>query len=212
MTMMIYFIYTTISQHPIHPAKGKNMPIQKILVYLGATMPADSSYTNAVKLLGEKIAKSGKTLVFGGSKEGTMTVLADAVLHNGGQVIGVFTKALPMEFLYPGLTQTIITDDLVERKIEMYRQADAIIAMPGSFGTWDELFDALERIKIAKIQNQPVKPIAILNLHGYYEGINNLLQRSIQEGYTTSPYANLLYSANTTEDLFGWLDSLDTIE
>lgn len=185
------------------------MTLQKILVYLGATTPRDQSYTNAVKELGERLARSGKTLVFGGSKEGTMTTLADAVLHNGGEAIGIFTKALPMDFLYPGLTQTIMTDDLVQRKMEMFRQADAIIALPGSFGTWDELFDALERIKVDKMHHRPAKPVALLNLNGYYDGVANLLARSIQEGYTTERYANLLYSASSVEDLFTWLASND---
>ena len=185
------------------------MTLQKILVYLGATTPSDPSYTQAVQELGERLARSGKTLVFGGSKEGTMTTLADAVLHNAGKAIGVFTKALPMDFLYPGLTQTIMTEDLVERKTEMFRQADAIIAMPGSFGTWDELFDALERVKVDKMHDRPVKPVAMLNLNGYYDGVASLLARSIQEGYTTKRYANLLYSASSVDDLFTWLASND---
>ena len=66
--------------------------MKSVAVYLGATMPADASYTHAVQELGEGLAKHGYTLVFGGSKEGTMTILADAVLNNGGKAIGVFTK------------------------------------------------------------------------------------------------------------------------
>ena len=178
-----------------------------ILVYLGATMPADKSYTDAVRELGEGIAKRGMNLVFGGSAEGTMTVLADAVLHNGGTATGVFTKALPIDFLYQGLTETIITEDLVERKTKMFTLADAIIAMPGSFGTWDELFDALERVKIDIIQKRPAKSIAVLNLNGYYNGVFDLIKRSIAEGFTTKRYAKLLYSANSVVELFDWLEA-----
>lgn len=183
------------------------MNIQNVLVYLGATMPADESYTQAVRTLGEGLARRGLTLVFGGSKEGTMAVLADAVLQHGGQAVGVFTKALPMDFLYSGLSQTIMTDNLVERKTEMFRLADAIIAMPGSYGTWDELFDALERAKVGKMHGRPVKPIAVLNLNGYYDGIVQLLRRSRQEGFTTQPYANLLYPADSVDELLEWLAS-----
>ncbi len=181
--------------------------MQNILVYLGATMPADSSYTQAVQELGEGLVKYGFTLVFGGSKEGTMTVLANAVLNNGGKAIGVFTKALPMNLLYPGLTQTIMTEDFLERKKEMFNLADAIIAMPGSFGTWDELFDSLERIKVEIIHRRPAKPVAVLNLNGYYDGVVTLLQRSIQEGYTTQRYASMLHSASTVGELFKWLQA-----
>ena len=179
--------------------------IKNVLVYLGATMPADKSFTQAVQELGKGLAKHGYTLVFGGSKEGTMTILADAVLNNGGKAIGVFTKALPMNLLYPGLTQTIMTEDFLERKKEMFRLADAIIAMPGSFGTWDELFDSLERIKVERIHRRPAKPVAVLNLNGYYDGVVTLLQRSIQEGYTKPRYAKILHSASTVAELFEWL-------
>ena len=180
---------------------------KKILVYLGATKPADSSYTDAVAEFGEGLTRRGMTLVFGGSAEGTMTILADAVLQHGGEAIGVFTRALPPEFLYQGLTRTIILGDLVERKTEMFRQADAIVALPGSFGTWDELFDALERVKIDKIHRRQVKPVAVLNLNGFYDGVAELLRRSIQEGYTSSDYAELLFMARTVPELFAWLDA-----
>jgi len=180
---------------------------KKILVYLGATMPADSSYTDAVAELGAGLAQRGMSLVFGGSAEGTMTILADVVLQHGGEAIGVFTRALPPEFLYQGLTQTIMTDDLVERKMEMFRQADAIIALPGSFGTWDELFDALERVKIDKIHRRQVKPVAVLNLNGFYDGVAELLRRSIQDGYTSSDYVELLFMARNVPELFDWLEA-----
>lgn len=177
----------------------------KVLVYLGATMPADRSYVEAVKAFGEELARRKISLLFGGSKEGTMTVLADAVLNNGGYAIGVFTKALPEKFLYHGLSETIITEDLSERKNTMFEQADAIVAFPGSFGTWDELFDALERIKIDVMMGRPAKPVALLNLNGFYNGIVDLLQRSVKEGYTTQKYAELLHVENSVEGLSHWL-------
>ncbi len=178
----------------------------QVLVYLGATMPADHAYKDAVQALGEGLASRGMTLVFGGSREGTMTVLADAALHRGGQVLGVFTRALPAEFLYPGLTRTIVTDTLAQRKAEMYAQADAVVALTGSFGTWDELFGALELAKVDLIQSRPAKPIAMLNLNGFYDGIAQLLGRSIQDGYTTRQYAGLLHVTTSVTELLAWLE------
>ncbi len=178
------------------------MPIiNSIAVYLGATMPRNPSYTNAVKELGEELARRGITLVFGGSREGTMTVLADSVLQNGGKVVGVFTRSLPMSFLYQGLTETIVTDDLSERKATMLARADAIIGLPGSFGTWDELFDALERSKIEMINGRPPKPIGILNLNGFYDGLAALVDKSIAEGYTSEQYDGLLKFADNVPAL-----------
>ena len=179
--------------------------IRKIAVYLGATMPADHSYVDAVAELGRKMAERGLALVFGGSREGTMTVLADAVLGHGGRAIGVFTKSLPPEFLYEGLTETVITENLAERKRLMLERADAVVALPGSFGTWDELFDALEASKIEMINGRAPKPIAILNVNGFYNGIVELMERSVLDGFTTPQCARLLCLANTVDELLGKL-------
>ncbi len=175
--------------------------IKSIAVYLGATMPKNPAYTDAVRELGTELARRDITLVFGGSREGTMTVLADAVLANGGKAIGVFTRNLPMRLLYPGLTETIIADDLAERKAGMFARADAVIGMPGSFGTWDELFDVLERSKIKIINGRKPKPLGILNLNGYYDGLAALLQHSMDEGFTSAKYKNLLKFADNVHDL-----------
>ena len=175
--------------------------IVSIAVYLGATMPKNHAYTDAVRELGTELARRGITLVFGGSREGTMTVLADSVLGNGGKAIGVFTRTLPMSLLYQGLTETIITDDLAERKAGMFARADAVIGMPGSFGTWDELFDVLERTKIEMISGRRPKPIAILNLNGFYDGLAELLQRSMDDGFTSPKYMNLLRFADNVPEL-----------
>lgn len=175
--------------------------INSIAVYLGATMPKNPAYANAVVELGVELARRGITLVFGGSREGTMTVLADTVLGNGGKAIGVFTRQLPMALLYPGLTETIITDDLAERKVGMFSRADAVIGMPGSFGTWDELFDVLERSKMEMINRRKPKPIGILNLNGFYDGLAELVQRSMNEGFTSPKYRNLLRFADNVPEL-----------
>lgn len=177
----------------------------KILVYLGATMPADQAFTNAVQDFGAGIAKAGHTLIFGGSNEGTMRVLADAFTENGGNIVGVFTKELPPSFLRPGLTETVVAENLSQRKTIMFNMADAIVAFPGSFGTWDELFDAVERVKIEVMHDRPAKPMAVLNLKGYYDGVAALLKRSVQEGYTTDEYAGLLHSEDTVEGMLAWL-------
>ena len=178
---------------------------KRIAVYLGATMPRTPAYVEAVRELGREIARRGWTLVFGGSREGTMTVLADEVLSHGGRAVGVFTKSLPMEWLYPGLSETHITENLGERKAMMLSLADAVVALPGSFGTWDELFDALEQAKIDGIRGRTPKPVGVLNIDGFYDGLLTLLQRSIDEGFTTAAFAELLKSAATVPDLLAQL-------
>ena len=180
--------------------------MKNLLVYLGATSPEKPVYVDAVRELGEKIAKRGVTLIFGGSHEGTMTVLGDAVLNNGGRAVGIFTKSLPREFMYEGLTETVITENLAERKATMLARADAIVAMPGSFGTWDELFDALEQAKIEMIHGRTPKKIAVLNILGFYDDLLRFIRHSVDEGYTTPPYANLLLSASSVDELLTILE------
>ena len=175
--------------------------IHSITVYLGATTPKNPVYVEAVRELGRKMAEQGLTLVFGGSKEGTMEILADEVLHNGGKAVGIFTDSLPAEFLYPGLTETVVVHDLADRKNLMRERGDAIIALPGSFGTWDELFDALERSKIAMINGGSAKPIGVLNLNGYFDGLLTFIQHSVDEGFTSNEYASLLKSGSTVDEL-----------
>ncbi len=176
--------------------------IHSITVYLGATIPKNPIYVDAVRKLGRLMAAHGLTLVFGGSKEGTMEILADEILHNGGKAVGIFTDSLPAEFLYPGLTETVVVHDLADRKNLMRERGDAIIALPGSFGTWDELFDALERSKIAMINGGSPKPIGVLNLDGYFDGLLAFIQRSVDEGFTAKAYDSLMKSGRTVEELF----------
>lgn len=175
--------------------------IHSITVYLGATTPKNPIYVDAVRELGRLMAKRGLTLVFGGSKEGTMEILADEILHNGGKAVGIFTDSLPAEFLYPGLTETVVVHDLADRKNLMRERGDAIIALPGSFGTWDELFDALERSKITMINGGSPKPIGVLNLNGFFDGLLSFIRRSVDEGFTAAEYASLLKSGQTVEEL-----------
>ena len=117
--------------------------IHSITVYLGATIPKNPVYVNAVRELGQKMAKHGLTLVFGGSKEGTMEILADVILHNGGKAVGIFTDSLPAEFLYPGLTETVVVHDLADRKNLMRERGDAIIALPAFI--FDRMYSGVRR-------------------------------------------------------------------
>lgn len=122
--------------------------IRALTVYCGSQCVGDPAYDQAATELAGILAANGITLVYGGSGIGTMKVLADAMLAQGGKVVGVFTKSLREEELHPGLTETIVVETLAARKAEMIRRCDAIVALPGSFGTLDELFDAVAMRKM----------------------------------------------------------------
>ena len=162
-------------------------------------MPPAKVYQDAARDLGLCLAQHQIGLVYGGTNEGTMRLIAEAALGAGGRVVGVFPDNLPSEWLHPGLTEVIYTHGLAERKAIMLERSDALIALPGSFGTWDELFDALALLKIPT--STLTKTAGVLNVEGFYDDLLRFIEHSFQTGFTTEQYRHLLRSATTPEEL-----------
>lgn len=173
--------------------------IRSVAVYCASREPNSPEYAEAVIAFGRYLAEHGMTLVYGGSNVGLMKLLADTVLENGGRVEGVFSAALPEKLRHSNLSECITTCNLAERKAEMLRRADAVVALPGSFGTWDELFDALA---LRKMKTGHRHPVGLLNICGYYDPILALVEQSVQLGLTSPGDRNLLKVAKTPEQLF----------
>jgi uncharacterized protein (TIGR00730 family) len=171
--------------------------IHSVAVYCGSHTPTNPSYIQAAADLGAYIAEHGMTLVFGGSGVGTMKALADAALAKGGKVVGIFTDDLTREILHPGLSEVVTKPTLAERKAEMIRLADAQIALPGGFGTLDELADALVKRLLKRGGHK--HPVGVLNVNGYYDHLLAFLDRGVLDGFTTS---RLLIVGRTPEELF----------
>lgn len=181
----------------------KQQRIRSVAVYLGAAETADPVYHQAVTGFARYLADHDLTLIFGGSNAGMMKLLADTMLARNGRVFGVFTKDLPETFIRHDLTGSVITADLAERKREMLRRADAAVALPGSLGTFDELFDALAQRKLGKI----TCPIGVLNVNGFFDPLFALLQNSMKAGFSSGKTIGLLLSGNTPEELFVEIES-----
>ena len=178
---------------------NKPSSIRYAAVYLGSAETPVPEFRQAVIDLADYLAEHEITLVFGGSNTGMMKLLADRMLENNGKVIGVFTRSLPEKLIRNDLTESIITQDLAERKKEMLRLADVIIALPGSFGTFDELFDALAQQKLKK---ESPCPVGVLNIKGFYDPLFALLQNSSDAGFSSARTLSLLKSGTTPEELF----------
>ena len=174
------------------------MGIQYVAVYLGSADIADPQYRQAVIDLADYLADHDMTLVFGGSNTGMMKLLADTLLAKNGEVVGVFTKSLPERLIRHDLTEAIITENLAERKAEMLKRADAIVALPGSIGTFDELFDALAQKKLGLINCH----IGVLDVNGFFDPLFELLQNSRNIGFTSEKSFAMLKSGKTPEELF----------
>jgi hypothetical protein len=177
------------------------MKIQNVAVYLASHCPKDRVYEEAVISTGEYLAENGYTLVYGGSNEGTMKTLADAVLGNGGKAIGVFTSGLPAHMRRADLTECHMTETLAERKAKMLELADVVVALPGSFGTWDELFDALAISKMNSLFHDGPMPIGLINVNGFYDKLLDFINASIEAGITPASCSSLLKSAPTIDEL-----------
>jgi uncharacterized protein (TIGR00730 family) len=152
--------------------------MKSICVYCGSARLASQEFFRAAKEMGETLAGRGVTLVYGGGKTGLMGALADAALDNGGEVIGVITEGMNTpELAHTRLTRLEVTATIHQRKARMYRLAEGYIALPGGYGTLDELFETLTWAQIGEHS----KPVGLLNVNGYYDDLLRMLDRAVKE-------------------------------
>jgi uncharacterized protein (TIGR00730 family) len=154
--------------------------LKTICVYCGSSDGAREVYRTAARELGTAIAKAGFRLVYGGAHVGLMGVLADAVLSAGGQAIGVIPQYLvDREVAHRGLTELQIVETMHQRKHRMAELADAFIALPGGYGTLDELCEVLGW---AQLQLHS-KPIILLDVEDYWQPLFAMLDSAVEEGF-----------------------------
>lgn len=164
-------------------------PIKNICVYCGSSFGRQAIYTETAQALGELLAEQGIRLIYGGAKVGLMGVVADAALSKGGEVIGIIPDSLvSYEVAHKGLSDLIITDSMHTRKMQMAELADAFIALPGGWGTLDELFEVLTWAQLG-FHN---KPCGLLNVAGYYEGLKQFFKHTVDEAFVRSSNYDLL--------------------
>ena len=163
--------------------------IQNICVYCGSSFGRQPIYTEMAQALGELLAEREIRLIYGGAKVGLMGVVADAALSKGGEVIGVIPHLLVnQEVAHDGLTDLIITDSMHTRKMRMAELADAFIALPGGWGTLDEMFEVLTWAQLGFHK----KPCGLLNVAGYYEGLKQFFKHTVDEAFVRSSNYDLL--------------------
>jgi uncharacterized protein (TIGR00730 family) len=176
--------------------------MKRLCVFCGSRGGAAPAYAEAARELGRRMAGRGLGLVFGGGHVGLMGALADAVLQAGGEVIGVIPQGLvDRELAHQGCTQLHITGSMHERKALMADLADAFAALPGGYGTLDETFEMLTWAQLGL----HAKPVGLLNVHGYFDGLLTFLDYTVREGFIKPAHRHLLIAASTGEAL---LDAL----
>jgi len=161
-----------------------------ICVYCSASTAIDSTYTELAIRLGEEIAARGETLVFGGTNIGLMSTLATAVKSGGGRVIGVIPVQIQgTPYAFDQADELIATPTLRDRKAAMEQRADAFIALPGGFGTLDEV---IEVIMLKQVQFHK-KPIVLLDHNGFYQPLSALFEHLYAQRFASAEHHRGLY-------------------
>jgi uncharacterized protein (TIGR00730 family) len=163
--------------------------MKRISVFCGSSAGNDPAYAGAAKLVGQALVRRGLGLVFGGGRVGLMGVVADAVLANGGEVIGVIPKQLATkELAHGGLSDLRVVESMHERKALMAELCDGFVALPGGFGTMEEFFEVLTWAQLGLHQ----KPCGVLNVKGYFDPLLALAEHAISAGFVSAEHRNLL--------------------
>jgi len=165
--------------------------LRRICVFCGSSFGSRPAYREAAEAVGRLLCRRGIELVYGGTNVGLMGALADACLGGGGRVIGVIPQALvDKELAHGGLTELRVVRSMHERKSLMADLSDAFLALPGGYGTWDELCEALTWTQLG-IQR---KACALLNVSGYYDAFLEFADRAVSEGFLRDVNRDLLLS------------------
>ncbi|MGH9598164.1 MAG: TIGR00730 family Rossman fold protein [Edaphobacter sp.] len=170
--------------------------ICNIAVFCASATGAQPIYRAAAEELGRVLATRKIGLIYGGSNVGLMKAVAEAALAAGGKVIGVIPEVLvDLEVAHNGITELHITSTMHARKALIGERADAFIALPGGFGTFEELFEVLawHTLKLH------AKPILLLNIHGFYDKLLSFLDHCVAEGMLKPKNRELLLVADTVE-------------
>jgi len=172
--------------------------MKRITVFCGSSFGNEAIYKEQATLLGQALAKQNIELVYGGANVGLMGAVADGVLNEGGKGIGVLPDFLrSKEIAHLGLTELILVESMHERKTKMNDLCDGVIALPGGFGTLEELFEMVTWAQLGLHK----KPIAILNINGFYDSLIELTHMMVEKGFLKNVNQEMLLVSDTIDDL-----------
>ena len=180
-----------------------------ICVFTGSRPGRRSDYANVARQFGRELVDRGYGLVYGGGNVGLMTVVADTVLECQGHVTGVIPETLvEKEVVHRGLSDLRIVHSMHERKAMMAELSDAFIAMPGGFGTLEEMMETITWGQLGIHQ----KPVGLLNVAGYYDPLLAMIDRAIEEGFILPRYRNLFVASSGVDELFDLMRKFQPLE
>ena len=165
------------------------MATPSLCVYCGSRLGVSAAFAAAAKEIGTEIGRLGWQLVYGGGRAGLMGIVADAALAAGASVVGVIPQSLvERELGHPGLTELHVVATMHERKLMMAERSDAFVALPGGIGTFEELFEVWTWRQLGYHD----KPLGLLNVDGYYDGLLAFMRQTVDNGFVTDAQQALL--------------------
>lgn len=172
--------------------------MNRITAFCGSSLGTESIFEEQAYKLGKFLAKQNIELVYGGANVGLMGAVANGVLENKGKVIGVLPTFLQkVEIGHENLTELILVDTMHQRKAKMDELSDGIIMLPGGFGTLEEFFEMLTWAQLGLHK----KPIAILNINGFYDELLFLIKKMVNKGFLKQLNQEMIIVSNNIEDL-----------
>lgn len=176
--------------------------MKSICVFCGSADAVHADYVAGARSMGRTLADRGIRLIYGGGKTGLMGVVADAVLEAGGEVIGVIIPSMnTFALAHAGLTQMEVVEGMHARKARMHQLAEGYIAMPGGFGTFDELFETVTWAQTGAHD----KPIGLFNIRNYYAPLLAAIDHAVAEGFIFKEHRDVLFCDSDPNALFNWM-------
>jgi uncharacterized protein (TIGR00730 family) len=178
--------------------------VQTVCIFCGSRPGARPEFLEAATEFGAELARRGLTLVYGGASVGLMGAVANAVLANGGRAVGVLPRHLQQrEIGHQGLAELLLVDSMHERKALMAERADAFIALPGGFGTFDELFEIITWGQLGLHR----KPIGLLDVSGYFQPLLAMVRQGVHDGFIPTAHAHPFVVSNSSTELLDAVQS-----
>ena len=178
--------------------------MESVCVFCGSSDSVSPDYVAAARQMGNILAERGLRLIYGGGKTGLMGAVADGVLEAGGEAIGVIIPSMNISALaHTGLTRMDVVPEMHASKARMHELADGYIALPGGFGTFDELFEALTWGQIGAHQ----KPIGLLNMRDYYAPLLTAIDHAVSEGFIFPEHRAVLYCESEPQKLLEQMEA-----
>lgn len=182
----------------------KDEKMKTIAVYCASSSKADPVYYEAAAKVGECFAKAGFHVVFGGGKDGLMGAMANQLLAKGGKATGVMPRFMCDEgWQHHGLTELKVVETMHQRKAFMAEMADAVLAMPGGIGTFDELFEIITWKQLGLFP----KPIVILNTNNYFQYFLQLMQHAEEEKFIRNEHHQIWQMVENPEQVVAAIEN-----